>query len=74
MRNLNRMTWAAQRLEHGPSEVDLRSAPRCEEADCRRACARLPDGTYLLCCYRHMTGEVAVHFYALWQQTRSSWR
>lgn len=68
MRNLNRMTHAANRLEHGPKHIDRRKLPVCEEPGCRRKVEMLPDGSYTLTCYLHMTRLEKQHYYDAWKE------
>lgn len=54
MRGLNKLTNAANGLEHGPRKHDRRRAPKC--ADCQRACVYILDqNVYLSHCYQHLT-------------------
>ncbi len=64
MRNLARLTAAANRIENGPNTTDRRNAPKCAECGC--ACELLGNGTYLAHCWKHTTPEE-------WDAYKRSW-
>lgn len=68
MRNLNRLTHAANRLEHGARTIDRRKLPVCEEPGCRRRVEALPDGSHMAVCYLHMTVLEKEHYYGAWKE------
>jgi len=53
MRNLSRLTWAAT-ADQGPRE-DRRRYPQCAQMGCRRRVDRLPDGTFTMFCWHHVS-------------------
>jgi hypothetical protein len=64
MRNLARLTAAANRIEHGPAPAK-RTGPKC--AECRRVCQQMPDGTYQPRCWKHQTPDE-------WQAYKQAWQ
>jgi len=68
MRNLNRLTNAANRLEHGPRRIDRRKLPVCEEPDCNRKVEALPDGGHTEACYLHMTAIEKAAYFDAWRE------
>ena len=68
MRNLNRLTHAANRLENGAPTIDRRKLPICEQPGCRRRIEILPDGEHMAVCYLHMTDLEKQHYYDAWKK------
>jgi len=69
MRNLNRLTHAANRLEHGPTLEDRRKRPMCAAVGCRRRVNLLPDGSYNTHCVRHWTDDEKQRYSSAWEAT-----
>ena len=57
MRNLSRLTHAANRTEHGERRVDRRKRPKRAEPGCRRKVEALLNGDHTGPCYLHATDE-----------------
>lgn len=66
MKNLNRITWRANKDESGSSKIDRRKLPVCERTECRRKVALLPDGDHMAHCYLHMPAEQ-------WNKYKKAW-
>jgi len=70
MRNLNRLTHAANRLENGPNPHDRRKYPKCAESGCRRRVNLLPDDNYTAHCDRHWTEDEKRHYFKAWKEAQ----
>lgn len=66
MRNLARLTNAANRVENGPRRIDRRKLPQCATEGCRRRVDMLKDGSHTDRCDRHFTDEERERYYASW--------
>ena len=66
MRNLARLTHAANRLENGPRTIDRRKLPMCEEPGCRRKVEALPNGDHIEHCYAHASAEEQQRYQDAW--------
>lgn len=64
MRNLARLTGAAQRLTSGPNTHDRRSAPRCQRPGCRRAALWYGEEQYAKHCSEHAMPEELRAYYS----------
>lgn len=65
MKNLSRLTGAANRLEHGQRRIDRRRLPQCATDGCRRRVMALKDG-HIAHCDRHRTEEEWQAYYTSW--------
>ena len=66
MRNLARLTHAANQMENGAPTVDRRKLPICAEPDCERKVEALPDGQYIEHCYGHASAEERQRYQDAW--------
>lgn len=74
MRNLARLTYAANLLEHGANTRDRRKYPKCARSGCRRRVSIYPDGKFTRRCYLHRDPEEAQEYADAWraENTRQS--
>lgn len=66
MKNLARLTNAANRLEHGLKSIDRRKLQTCAEAGCRRRVEALSNGGHIEHCYEHATDEERECYHGSW--------
>lgn len=68
MRNLARLTWRANKDEHGRRSAleDRRRRPICADPSCRKRVEVLPGGHTTDTCYDHMTAEQKADWIRAW--------
>jgi len=66
MKNLSRLTGAANRIENGPRKIDRRKLPQCVTDGCRKKSLPLKDGGHIEHCDLHRTEEEWLRYYRSW--------
>lgn len=66
MRNLARLTNAANRIESGSRKIDRRKLPQCANDGCKRKVQALKDGGHIAHCDLHRTDDEWERYYTSW--------